>query len=157
MSDFSFYHLSTGAFARGCYSGPEQFLAANTPEGFAPISGRFDHLCRRVEFLPDDFGDATVPVVVSYQPPVPADDDMQTWTWSESVERWVSVPTTAARARDVRAERDRRMAAADWVTLRAVRTGKTISAEWAAYLQALADVPDQAGFPSVVEWPVAPA
>ena len=28
--------------------------------------------------------------------------------------------------------------------------------EWAAYRQALLDVPQQAGFPNTVTWPVAP-
>lgn len=90
-------------------------------------------------------------------PPRPADTPDCTWAWGEPEGRWLRVPTPAGLARLVRAERDVRMAAADWVTLRAVRTGQPVPPDWAAYLQALADVPAQAGFPVTVIWPEPPA
>jgi hypothetical protein len=53
-------------------------------------------------------------------------------------------------------ERDRRMAESDWVTLRALRTGQPIPSDWAAYMQALADLPQQPGFPESITWPTPP-
>lgn len=64
--------------------------------------------------------------------------------------------------RRLRAERDLRMKAVDWVTLRSVRTGEPISQEWRAYMQALADItetqtpvlgPDRV---LLVTWPIRP-
>lgn len=95
-------------------------------------------------------------LIEPWQPPAPSDDEWQTWSWEPAVERWVPTQTPAAVARYVRAERSRRMVAADWVTLRAMRTGTVIPTDWAAYLQALADLPAQPGFPLTVDWPTPP-
>lgn len=56
----------------------------------------------------------------------------------------------------VRAERDRRLAACDWVTLRAQETGEPVRAPWLSYRQALRDITDQAD-PLDIVWPTAPA
>jgi hypothetical protein len=48
------------------------------------------------------------------------------------------------------------MAESDWVTLRALRTGQPIPSDWAAYMQALADLPQQPGFPESITWPTPP-
>lgn len=64
-------------------------------------------------------------------------------------------------AAQVRAERDRRMAAAQWRyerLARETRLGLPLSDDLGAldaYMQALADVTDQAGFPAAVDWPEA--
>lgn len=58
---------------------------------------------------------------------------------------------TAAAA--VRAERDRLIGATDWTVL---ADAKTTKADWKTYRQKLRDVPEQAGFPYAVEWPVLP-
>ena len=52
-----------------------------------------------------------------------------------------------------RSERDRLLAACDWTQ---VSDAPVDAAAWAAYRQALRDVPAQVGFPEAVEWPVAP-
>lgn len=44
----------------------------------------------------------------------------------------------------LRIERNRRLAETDWITLRAYRTGQPVPADWAAYQQALADLPTTA-------------
>jgi len=59
------------------------------------------------------------------------------------------VPT----AEEVRAERDRLLAASDWTQ---VLDAPVDQAAWAAYRQALRDVPQQEGFPHDVAWPVKP-
>jgi hypothetical protein len=55
-------------------------------------------------------------------------------------------------AKSVRATRDSKLAETDWTALSDV----TMSAEMAAYRQALRDVPAQAGFPHNVTWPNKP-
>jgi hypothetical protein len=145
----SFYKVADGLFLPGQMILPSaDAISANTPIGCVAIEGWFDHLSQRFDLETDQ--------VVDYQPPPPADDALQTWAWDASRKRWLTVPTVAAIAANARAERDRRMAAADWVTLRAVRTGQPIPTDWATYLQALADVPTQLGFPHSITWPIAP-
>jgi hypothetical protein len=56
-------------------------------------------------------------------------------------------------AEQVRAERDRLLAGCDWTQ---VADAPVDQADWAAYRQALRDVPEQAGFPGAVEWPGVP-
>jgi hypothetical protein len=58
-----------------------------------------------------------------------------------------------AKAEEVRAERDGLLAASDWTQ---VADAPVDQAAWAAYRQALRDVPDQKGFPENVIWPVLP-
>jgi hypothetical protein len=43
----------------------------------------------------------------------------------------------------LRAERDLRMRAVDWVTLKSIRTGQPMSQAWKDYMQALADITEQ--------------
>ena len=60
----------------------------------------------------------------------------------------------AMAAEAVRAERDRLLAASDWTQLPDVP--EAIRAVWAAYRQALRDIPQQEGFPHSVVWPSKP-
>ena len=148
-TEYSFYRAADGIFLPLIMTLPSvAALEANMPPGCVAIEGRFDHLSQRVDLETDQ--------VVAYQPPAPPDDDLQTWSWDTSRKRWVSTPTTAAIAIKVRAERGQRMASCDWVTLRSVRTGQPIPGDWLTYLQALADVPTQPGFPNSITWPTAP-
>lgn len=78
---------------------------------------------------------------------------------------WVLLPTVreysedqlaeraAAKAADVRRQRDRLLAETDWMALSDV----IMSPEMAAYRQALRDITAQEGFPHNVDWPVKPA
>lgn len=54
--------------------------------------------------------------------------------------------------RNVREERDSRLAKTDWMALSDV----TMSPEWAAYRQELRDISDQVGFPFSIAWPIEP-
>lgn len=58
---------------------------------------------------------------------------------------------------DLRAERDKRLAACDWVAVRAAETGIAAPAEWTAYRQALRDVPASYGSLDDVVWPELPS
>jgi hypothetical protein len=57
-------------------------------------------------------------------------------------------------AADVRGSRDYLLKISDWTQ---VADAPVDQAAWAAYRQALRDVPTQAGFPWEVQWPQAPA
>jgi hypothetical protein len=58
-----------------------------------------------------------------------------------------------ARAASVRAERNNKLAASDWTQLADAPVDQVA---WAAYRQALRDIPEQAGFPDDVIWPTEP-
>jgi hypothetical protein len=64
------------------------------------------------------------------------------------------VPTQEEKVAIIRAERDALLAATDWTQLPDVP--EAIREAYAVYRQALRDVPQQAGFPDDVEWPVKP-
>lgn len=57
-------------------------------------------------------------------------------------------------AKNVRASRDTKLAECDWVVVKALETGGPVPADWAAYRQALRDLPSQNDFPWGVTWPV---
>ena len=55
----------------------------------------------------------------------------------------------ASKAAQMRAARDRALEASDWRVIRAAETGVALDEDWAAYRQALRDLPDAEGFPDV--------
>lgn len=57
---------------------------------------------------------------------------------------------------NVRAEREMRLAASDWIVTKSLETGVPVPAEWAAYRQALRDLTSQPGFPFIITWPQKP-
>lgn len=150
MSDtYSLYDLSTGIFTGVRIGGSGQDWLQSLPAGLGAYPGEHDHRRVRVN-VPE-------PALVPYQPPAPPDDTLQTWAWDAQAWRWVATPTAAALALQVRAERDRRLAACDWRVARAMETLVPLAPAWLAYRQALRDVPEQAGFPATVTWPAEPA
>jgi len=56
----------------------------------------------------------------------------------------------------VRADRDGRLAACDWVAIRSAETATTMPTEWVAYRQALRNITLQPSFPVRVVWPTKP-
>lgn len=58
------------------------------------------------------------------------------------LEAWMLQKNEAEPMILLRKERTRRLAECDWVTLRAVSTGAPIPDDWAAYMQALRNLPD---------------
>lgn len=70
---------------------------------------------------------------------------------------WTVVPLSLAEAeRRVRTERDRRLAACDWVVIRAKELGQSVPGPWFTYRGDLRQLPEQPDFPFVVIWPVPP-
>ena len=63
---------------------------------------------------------------------------------------------TAHEAEAVRAERDRLLRDSDWTQLADATLDGTALVLWQSYRQALRDVPQQAGFPFIADWPEKP-
>lgn len=143
---FWFYSTQTGALTGDSYLGHD--VESNTPPGCAAVEGVTNWQSQRV--------DLATGAVIDWQPPKPADDGMRTWAWDAAARRWLSSPTSAAIAAEVRRERDQRLAACDWVTLRALELSQPLPPEWAAYRAALRALPQQPGFPAAVDWPQPP-
>lgn len=75
-------------------------------------------------------------------------------TWTQV---WTVASLSQAEAeRRVRTERDRRLAACDWVVIRAKELGQSVPGPWFTYRGDLRQVPEQEGFPFAVIWPVPP-
>ena len=76
--------------------------------------------------------------------------------WNLDDGRWEEIEKPVERVwAEVRYQRDRRLAATDWVVLRAADTGQPVPSEWLAYRQALRDVTEQ-GDPLTITWPTPP-
>jgi len=59
--------------------------------------------------------------------------------------------------KELREERNKRLAACDWVTLKAYSTDTPVPDEWKAYMQALRDLPSTTEDPSTPTWPISPS
>ena len=59
-------------------------------------------------------------------------------------------------AKSARDSRDKLLAECDWLVVKALELSQAVPAEWATYRQALRDIPQQAGFPTTINWPVKP-
>lgn len=77
------------------------------------------------------------------------------WDWDSLQWMTDSTQATATDWRDVRLERDMRLAATDWRVMRAIEQGQALSPEWQAYRQALRDITDQPD-PTNITWPARP-
>lgn len=76
-------------------------------------------------------------------------------TPEEEAEHLASLPSVEnIRAREIRFARDALLSSTDWTQAKDI--SDAISAKWAPYRQALRDVPQQAGFPNNIQWPVKP-
>ena len=126
MKTWSFYARDTGAFVGGRFSGPDQWLPANTPAGCTAIEGEFDPALWRV--------DVSTGEVVGWTAPVDLD----------------------ALGRQARAERDQRLSACDWTQLLDADLSEEELVAWRAYRQALRDITGQPGFPEEISWPMPP-
>lgn len=149
MNTWHFFDAGTGLIDPGrSFTGRAADAPLNAPPGHLPVAGVSDALSQRV--------DLATGALVDWQPPAPAATEWATWSWHAESRRWQAVPTLAAHGRDARAERDRRLSACDWVTARALDLAQPVPAAWAAYRQALRDLPAQAGWPLDPPWPTPP-
>ena len=74
----------------------------------------------------------------------------------EVVEAKLKELVDAQPLKDLRAERDRRLATTDWVTLKAYSTSTPVPEAWATYMQALRDLPANTEDPANPVWPPVP-
>ena len=65
----------------------------------------------------------------------------------------VPVVDTTGMEAEARTERNRLLSESDWTQIADATVDK---AAWATYRQALRDLPQQAGFPTTINWPVKP-
>lgn len=142
---------------------PDHISAANLREWRTPDGGAtFVHLADHVgPFYVDDRGIKHIlPLADSWQEVRCAFDDRLIWDgaggWrAESAEERDARESAEAWA-PVRAERDRRLAASDWTQLPDAPLDDKARKAWAAYRQALRDMPQDHADPDDVVWPEAP-
>ena len=76
------------------------------------------------------------------------------YTFDEATNTWTFSPELAWAS--IRAQRDKLLAATDWMVIKALEAGTTIDPAWATYRQALRDITLQTD-PQAIVWPTAPA
>ena len=76
-------------------------------------------------------------------------------TLEEIEEKWNEY-LTAQPLKELRQERDKRLAECDWVTLKAYSTQKVVPKAWRDYMQALRDLPANTEDPVNPVWPTPP-
>ena len=74
----------------------------------------------------------------------------------EAFEAKLQALVDAQPLKDLRVERNRRLAATDWVTLKAYSTTTPVPEAWATYMQALRDLPTTTEDPKNPVWPAIP-
>lgn len=72
--------------------------------------------------------------------------------WDAMEAEWAAGANDRAAA-EIRTERDAKLTESDWTQ---VADAPVDQVAWATYRQALRDIPDQAGFPTEVNWPDKP-
>lgn len=147
-----FYRLADGTLTGRAVTlddADQGLLQANIPDGCAAVDDVSDWQAQRV--------DLETGQLIDWQPPAPSDDALRTWSWDQQARRWVASPTAAAIAAEARRVRDQRLAACDWVAIRAIELGQSMPSDWASYRAALRGVPEQPGFPGSIDWPQSPA
>jgi len=75
--------------------------------------------------------------------------------WTAEQAAWAA-GANDRKAAEIRAERNAKMLACDWRVIKALESNQLQDFAWAAYRQALRDVPIQPEFPGNVVWPVEP-
>ena len=95
---WSFYRLDDGSLTGGSYTGPAEWLEANTPAGCAAIEGHSDAMSQRVDL-------ATLELV-DWVPSRPLDTAEATWSWDSELRRWVPTRTLAGLQADAHAAID---------------------------------------------------
>ena len=144
-----FYDLQTGLFTGQSLGGPAEWVDSNMPANVGGWPSYVDHLSQRL--------DLETGLIVDYQPPAPEGDEFTQFDWDAELKRWRPSPTLAGNWRVVRADRDRRLAACDWIVTKSAEAGVAVPTAWQAYRQALRDVPANNADPTNITWPTPPA
>ena len=81
------------------------------------------------------------------------------WVWKWAVSELDAESKSvkdAETAKAARAQRDRLIAETDWLVIKNLELNQNVPGKWEVYRQDLRDIPQQAGFPHNVTWPVKP-
>jgi hypothetical protein len=104
-----------------------------------------DNSCKKVNlFKPHD---SATKMLVPSSPYVEGD-----WVYTVTVRAKTPEETAAdvaAKAASMRSARDRALAASDWRVVKAMELGQQLDADWAAYRQALRNLPEAEGWPNI--------
>jgi hypothetical protein len=147
MNTWSFYSLLNGKFASFVFTGKEKHLALNTPNGYGALQGIFTS---------SQCVDLNNMQVVACQPDKPSDTDLLSFEWEETAGQWVGYPTLMAVSKRERAKRDQMLYSTDWTQLPDAPLTEQELHSWREYRQSLRNIPEQDGFPYLIEWPAAP-
>lgn len=74
----------------------------------------------------------------------------------EEIQNWSIEVKNKAKLKDLRNERNKKLLATDWITLRSYSQGIPVPQEWAEYQQALRDITDTYTSLDDVVWPTKP-
>ena len=80
----------------------------------------------------------------------------EAWGYEEIPVQEPPEPTAEEKESAARSERNFKLSFSDWTQLDDAPLTPEQKEAWAAYRQALRDVPEQAGFPDAIEWPEQP-
>lgn len=149
MKSYSFYNKATGLFDGRIFTGSEDNLLINTPDGFSAIEGQYDNLSQKF--------DTSTRKVVGYKPPKPSDTEFEKFEWNPKSLRWTSYPTSSAIAREARSKRNDLLDKSDWTQMQDVDLDEVEKKKWTAYRKALRDLTLQKDFPSSIVWPIPPS
>jgi hypothetical protein len=136
MRKYTYYNTTTGVIVTNKQLLSDDEADLNTLDGCAWIS----NLYSPNEYCVVDGSPVAIPDKPDY--PCHFDPTYMQWVWDEAVS-W----------RDLRFERDRRLASSDWTQ---VPDAPVDHAAWAAYRQALRDLPDNTEDPRNPVWPSKP-
>jgi len=106
-----------------------------------------------------DAGWTVAPAIPTFNPVI------QVANWStensnyviENIPQEILDERTEAMWRGIRHERSEILSQSDYMVIKAYETGTTLDSEWAAYRQALRDLPSTSDDPSSIVWPTKPS
>ena len=122
------------------------------PPGFISTSDMAEWNVFPVHFSNQPVVDPLVQRVIELAPSFDGQSWIQQWG-VEAIPQADIDDRNAQQAASIRTERKRLLTDSDWTQVEDAPVDK---AAWAAYRQALRDIPDQPGFPFTIIWPEAP-
>lgn len=141
--------IENGQVTKYPYSATD-LIRAN-PQTSWPRGALSDELLASFGVLPV-YGDVSTPAPGQVADEVTPTFDGLRWN-RQFIIRACTQAETDTQAAQVRSQRDSALADSDWTQ---VADAPVDQAAWAVYRQELRDIPQQAGFPFDVSWPVAP-
>lgn len=136
MQDYTFYQQSTGEINKTSFLSGDEEANLNKVEGQSWVQGKF----KAKEYYIKDGAAVALPTEPDY--PCYFDYTAEAWVWDDA-QSWA----------DLRAKRDRLLAASDWTQ---VPDAPVDQQAWATYRQSLRDLPANTTDPRNPVWPTRP-